>query len=164
MFNLNYYARNNDVQSIETLLKNGADINEMTDNKSALHAAAARNSKEASFFLIKNGINVNLSDPKGMSALHYAADHSSYEIAKAIVENKGDVNQTDIYGHQPLMTAVNNYRGTKEQFDLIELLLQHGADKNFKGKSVMSPLDVAIRDEDTELQELFSRYISGATK
>ncbi len=164
MFDLNYYARNNDIQTIGTLLQDGTDINGMINGMTALHVAAAENSKEAAFFLIKNGINVNLPDPKGMSALHYAADHSSYEIAKAIVENKGDVNQTDIYGHQPLMTAVNNYRGTKEQFDLIELLLQHGADKNFKGKSGMSPLDVAIRDEDPEFAGIIQPVLSMATK
>ncbi len=63
MFDLNYYAEHNDVQSIETLLKNGTDINGMINGMSALHVAAAHNSKEAAFFLIKNGININLPDP-----------------------------------------------------------------------------------------------------
>ncbi len=159
MFDLNYYAEKNDVQSIKTLLKNGADINEMKDNMSALHEAAVYNSKEAALFLIKNGINVNLVDHRDRSALHYAASHNSYEVAKAILENKGDVNQADDYGNQPLHTAVVNYNGHEERLPIVELFLQFGSDKNHKGtKSGMSPLDVAIQDEDPVLQELFSRY------
>ena len=159
MFKLNYYAEKNDVLSIETLLKNGADINEIRDGMSALHDAAVYNSKEAALFLIKNGINVNLPDRRGRSALDYAAAHNSYEVAKVILENKGNVNQADNNGDQPLMTATFNYKGYEERLPIVELFLQHGADKNHKGtKSGMSPLDVAIRDEDTELQELFNRY------
>ncbi len=157
MFGLNYYAQRNDVQAIETLLKNGKDINEMTNNMSALHTAAVYNSKEAALFLIKNGINVNLLDHRNCSALHYAADHNSYEIAKAILENNGDVNQSDNYGNQPLMTAASNYKGNKERFAIVELLLQHGADKNYKGKSGTSPVDFA-RIASPSLLELFNRY------
>ncbi len=158
MFDLNYYAEKNNVQSIKTLLKNGADINEMKDNMSALHEAAVYNSKEVALFLIKNGINVNLVDHRDRSALHYAASHNAYEVAKAILENKGDVNQADDYGNQPLHTAVLNYKGKKDRFAIVELLLQHGADKNHKGTKLgMSPADF-VKQSSPSLQELFSRY------
>ncbi len=79
------------------------------------------------------------------------------QIAKAILENKGDVNQADDYGNQPLMTAAVNYKGNKERFAIVELFLQHGADKNYKGKSGTSPVDFA-RIASPSLLELFSRY------
>jgi ankyrin repeat protein len=57
-----------------------------------------------------------------------------------LIHNKANPNLHDIHGNDPLWTAIMNSRG---KMDIIELLLDAGADSNHKNKHGRSPLDMA---------------------
>lgn len=79
-------AKNNDVEILQNLLKNGVDIEASDINKrTALMVATYNNNIEASKFLIKEGANVNAQDDRLESPLLHAGAYGYMEILKAIL-------------------------------------------------------------------------------
>lgn len=86
----------------------------------------------------------------GMSPLSVSAhesDKRGLQCVKAFLEAGADANDKDSYNKSPLMRALyplyNTYsieRLTDEKVEIIELLLQHGADPNYKTPAGETPL------------------------
>ncbi|MGH2272181.1 ankyrin repeat domain-containing protein [Anaerohalosphaeraceae bacterium U12dextr] len=130
------------------------DVNILNDDKeNLLHEAIAHNPQVA-HELIDRNINLNQQTRKGSTPLHYAATHQQYEIAKKIIEKGCQINLVDIHGNNPLWYAVFFAKG---YYDLVQLLMKHGADPHHKNKAGRSALDFATQIKDSELIQILNR-------
>lgn len=99
-------------------------------------------------FLLDCGLDVNHQMNKRgsqYSALHMAVEHDNYEIAKILLEKDANIEIQDSNGNTPLWKAVMNYRGKKESFDIIKLLLTNGASLDTKNFHDASPKDIIVQ-------------------
>lgn len=116
------------------LLKHGANIN--FRNREGVHLllavidsiAEGTNTIECFNFLLKHGIDVNLSDIKtGSTPLIYASGTDNLYIVKKLLQKGADVNVFDKNKETPLIRAV-----LKLNMDIIKELLAHGAHADIK--------------------------------
>lgn len=102
--------------------------------------------------LIDSGVDVNALDNNGFSALHFAAQEYRVNPLNLLVEAGAKIDVPDKFGNTPLFTATFNSRG---QGEIIKLLLERGADRNFKNTSGVSPLDLAEKIANYDIRQFF---------
>ncbi len=85
--------------------------------------------------LLKNGLNINHQDHKGISALHLSAYKGQDDNVDLLIKYKADIDLKDIFGRTPIFFAI-----MEGQTNAIQALLDAGCDYNIKdnnGDSVM---------------------------
>jgi uncharacterized protein len=110
-----------------------------------LFYAARENALDAGKALIDGGANLNLADPDGATALVIAIINAHYEFAALLLDAGADPNLVDTSGMGALYAAVDMHRlavghgrpnprpvGLLDAVDVVEKLLEHGADPNAK--------------------------------
>lgn len=112
---------------VKFLLKKGADVHK--GEWPPLATAVDRNNIEFAKILLSNGANINVRlDDSGATVLHVAAGKDYLtNMLRFLVLNGADINSVDSMVGSPLCEAAK--WGNIENVDL---LLQHGADKNIK--------------------------------
>jgi len=98
-------AYNNQLQAVNFLLENGADVSSQFDQGSALHGAAFKGYLEVVKVLVNYKAKVNEKDSNGTTPLIYATLFSHNEIAKLLVEKGGDPTIKDNTGQSALTYA-----------------------------------------------------------
>jgi ankyrin repeat protein len=140
---------------LKALLKSGA-ITDVGSDQNSLHLAAFHNQTNTLSVLIRNGANVNQIDQYGFAPLHWTAIRGATETAALLLRNKADANvriteptpgrgllmflgpsQTPV-GDTSLHLAV-----LCGQTNIIELLLNVGANVNAGNAMSQTPLDMA---------------------
>ena len=108
--------------------------------------------------LLKAGANIHETDKNGVTALHHAVRFRSPAAVETLLEHGAAVNQTcKRSGSTALHRAVTTTGAPStagkdaEARQIIDILLQHGADPSIKNKSGKTPADY-VRDE--ELRKL----------
>ncbi len=114
----------------------------------ALMFAAQQGSVEAARVLADRGANLNIVDPDGSTALVFSILNAHYDVAALLIEKGADPNIADVTGMAALYTAVDMSTlpfmhnrpppppsGKMEAFELIRVLLTHGADPNQRLKT-----------------------------
>lgn len=134
-------VKNGDVQKVEELIKEGADVNTCDAAGSTLLWNAYINDyHEIVFILLSAGADVNLKTGNMyMCDLHRACAFASLSFVEILLACEGNVNIEDINGKTPLILSVE-YRYTNYSLKLIELLIEKGAKVNHQdcyGLSVM---------------------------
>jgi ankyrin repeat protein len=89
--------------------------------------AAERSDRATVRTLIDRQVDVNQTQPDGMTALHWAAHRDDLETAKLLVAARADVKAANRYGVTPLSLACTNGNTA-----MVELFLEAGADPNTK--------------------------------
>ncbi|RZC39913.1 Ankyrin repeat domain containing protein [Asbolus verrucosus] len=148
------------------LIKEGANVNIVNQTRSTpLHTAVYNNLFPTVELLVRNGAQIDASDDNGCIPLHIAVDYEHLSIVQFLVKNgvKGLINKVNKDGNNPLHIAMNsscnyisNSRFAKlpesefnlESFierykEIIELLIENGADYEAKNAAQQTPLDVA---------------------
>lgn len=78
-------ADNNDLECLNLLIENGADVNATTiDKHTPLHRAALKGSVDVIMPLIKRGADVSMKSANGRTDLEFADEFGKYEIAEAL--------------------------------------------------------------------------------
>jgi ankyrin repeat protein len=90
--------------------------------------------------LLRAGASFATSDKQGYTPLHHAAQRHSVDLAHLLLDAGADVDAKDIFGNTPLFRAVFECRGRGE---VIELLLNAGANQNSENNSGVSPRKLA---------------------
>lgn len=145
----------NQVETVKTLITNGADVNKITkdpDEPTVLMIAARHGHTKIMKILIANGADVNVETYDGYTALMWAVSNGYVKIVKILIENGADVNIKSDYGHTPLRRAqLDNHPAT----EIIKILIENGADANIKSDDGDSVLIWAASMGQTEIVKLF---------
>jgi len=102
--------------------------------------------------LVKEGANPNLQDKNGWTPLHFSAQKNSYEGTNALLENGAEIDTVDSHGNTALWRAVFSSEGNGK---IIELLLKAGSNKNLENNSGTSPLSLAKRISNYDIEQFF---------
>jgi len=104
-------------------------------------------------FLLDQGINTRILHLNNFTPLHAAASAGNLDSIRVLSARGGDVNARSKFGTTPLSMAI--FSNTKEQVEVVRLLLQLGADPNLhKTSDGKSLVDVARSRGKTEIAEL----------
>ncbi|MGI4736422.1 MAG: ankyrin repeat domain-containing protein [Janthinobacterium lividum] len=134
-----------------TLLLHLQDLNEY--GQTLLHEAISYHQGEYALFLLGKGVNVQQADYQGATALHFAAYYRLADVAACILEHQGNPNAVDEHGNTPLWMAVFSARG---EYQVVQLLVDAGADPTTKNKYGKSPMNFAQQINDEALQRILS--------
>ena len=131
-----------------------SDVNYYDDKNvmAALHWATLLNHLEIASILLENSANINLLDASGCTPLYYACVGEHIEMVKFLVSKNADVNiSLTIYNHltSVLLTAVE-----ADAREIVQILLDNGADINFKGENEGSALISALLDNYDDMAAL----------
>jgi ankyrin repeat protein len=111
---------------VEDLLKCGVDVNMLYKptygtGYMPLHVATRSHQEEVAKLLITYGADVNAQDETGKTPVFYATVNADLKITRLLLTNKANVKDDP----ELLSIAVRN-----ERREIVEVLLQHGADVN----------------------------------
>lgn len=109
------------------------------DKIDIIEAVLANNYEEIKR-LLRTKVDINIQDRLGFTALHYAAQEYSIEIVKLLVDSNAEIDIQDLQRNTPLFKAVFYSKG---RGDVIEFLLDNGADANLRNKHGVSPYELA---------------------
>lgn len=143
---------------VEYLLSSGADPNKYDfDGLTAMHYAAMRGHQNGLLLIAYAGGDVNASDYLLNSPLHYSSNNGHENCVKALIyfcENAGiklDINAQNSSGDTALHKA-----SRWGYLNIVEILLENGADPTIKNKRKVSPIDEA---HNPRILELITRPI-----
>jgi len=126
-------AARGDIETVEDLLRNGADVNTAQgDGMTALHWAAERGDAKLAEVLIYSGANVNAGTRIGRyTPLHLASRGGHGEVVLALLRAKANPNATTTNSG---VTALH-LAAVAGKADVVAALLKSGADANAKESS-----------------------------
>lgn len=149
---------------LPTLVAAGADLN---SPKGIVEQAVASNNKEALIWLLDEGLDINVRNPKGQSALTTAIRENRMEMIDLLLNRGADPNKRG--EDWPVCMAVKNpivlrrilsvlaepraFKGVMEmavsanQLESVKLLLAAGVSVEDRNGGVFSPLTTAIRED-----------------
>jgi ankyrin repeat protein len=140
-------------KAIESLLKEGVDINAKVGDKfvhpvtlavTGSHSGVFEN-KEIVEFLLSKGSTPN--EPGRESALNFASRFGMIDTVKILLAHGVDISLPDGVGNTPLMEAAEGH-----SVEIVKLLLEKGADvnaKNTKGETALMKAAVGNRNFET---------------
>ncbi len=112
---LDLAAREGDLEMVELLVDNGANVN----NYKPLHLASEKGHLEIVRYLVEHGANLNDPDIEirfdGLSPLHEAVRGGRFDVVEYLVEQGADINATHEHYGRPINMIINldskpNYR------------------------------------------------------
>lgn len=153
---LNAINRNN-LQQVEELIRQGADVDELDRNGDApLVMAAYKGYADIVKALLEAGADVRAVDP-GMkaTALHAAAYAGQTEAAKLLVAYGIDINKQGPYnGYTALHDAI-----WQNNIDIVKVLLAADANLSLLSNDGQSPLDFARTKKRKEIVSLIEQKL-----
>lgn len=139
---------------VELLLINGADINIHldADQCTPLWCASLWEREDMVRLLLKHGADVNLKcATTGSTPLDMAIRKGNMAIISSLIDTGANPNLRGEARNPPLITAILS--NPPRVFEIVQLLLQHGATINATGEYWASPLHAAVEESPIELIE-----------
>jgi ankyrin repeat protein len=151
-------ARDGDLEQVQTLIGQGADVNERGRNaETPLIIAALAGEAAVAEFLIAQDADVMARNEGGLTPLHAAAYAGSVEVAQLLLDHGAELeDRANFSGATPLMLAAEENRVA-----VAELLIARGADVNIPDRDGIMPITQAWAKRRTEMVRLLKRH--GAT-
>ncbi|MBC8466318.1 MAG: ankyrin repeat domain-containing protein, partial [Deltaproteobacteria bacterium] len=95
------------VDQIKEAIKNGANVNQKSANRTPLYFAVSENNLNAVILLVENGDRIDpLNGIAGRSALHQAAIKGYFDIVKHLVNAGAEINIRNTHNRTPLDYAI----------------------------------------------------------
>jgi cytohesin len=151
-------VRDGDGDRVQTLLGETADLSlPDEEGNTLLHVAAARGHDSVATLLVEKGVAIDSRNEKGETPLHLAAGMGDYETVRLLVEHGADVTVAGNAGWTPLHQAAelrnlemaqmqkafgleSTYNWKRDNEQVAEFLIEHGADVNAQNKFGDTPL------------------------
>jgi ankyrin repeat protein len=150
-------VQQNNISMARTMLTCGADINYSGSNGiRPVVIATCIESCEMLSLLLRYGSNINAKLRTGATAIHFAARKKT-EILAMVLENGADVSASTNAGNTALHNAAD-----ENNFGNVLLLLRHGAKVNATNENSQTPLLIACRKKNIELNLVRTLLKEGA--
>ena len=149
------YAINTDnIDLLQLLVENGADINRANDISSLtpLMRASRTGLENIVRILLSRNAELNTTDKYGNTALHMAAENSQLNIVKLLLNKKPELNIQNQYGDTPLHNAVR-----AGSVDIVSELVIAGADINIENYNRKLPIDIARDNNSLAIYEVLKQ-------
>ncbi|GAU98765.1 hypothetical protein RvY_09868 [Ramazzottius varieornatus] len=163
----------NSEQSVDLLIKSGAQVNaRMTNGETALMVASRAGSLNMAALLMKNGAEASLANDNGETALHGAVRSNNYELCRTLLEyiavkHGADVPATIVnlqnlegetcvhYAAELISPVEDNGRSSR---DMMLLMLRYGGEVHLQTKlTYETPLMYAARaGNNPALKDIFT--------
>ncbi|CAL8079096.1 unnamed protein product [Orchesella dallaii] len=145
------------MQSVLCLIKHGASVNAMTDerhdHRSVLHYAVLSGSREICLLLLKQGAKVNFPpEYQKPTPLDLAILRGDPDLVTLFLEAGANVNASSPIIGSPLHVVCSDH--IVNRLTIMKLLLDHGADPN----------KVVISDDGMPLKSVLGEYLSSNTE
>jgi len=105
---IHYTIKQDRVNLLNFLLKNGANPNLNYSNKTPLMYAIKYDNLEAVKRLLEQDVDVNMEDENQKTALYFAAKYGNEEIARLLIDKGARLNHKDQKGNSPIQYAIKN--------------------------------------------------------
>lgn len=153
-------AVQNDIPTIERLLKEGADINQKgIVQNNVLHSTVMHGKPETVKYLLDHGANPNAQNQSNTTPLAYAVWGENEDNARLLLAKGANINAVDAAGWTPIhYWAIYN----KKSIHVAKFLLEYGADANRKDGSGKTPLMLAQQFNNPNASE-FGNYLATFT-
>ncbi|XP_065161577.1 transient receptor potential channel pyrexia [Atheta coriaria] len=132
----------------------GNNVNAKTKEKdlTALHLAAEGGYVECIEILMEKRADANVRNHRGQTPLHLAARAQAFDCVEILMrKGNADPNIPDVDQRTPLHAAVGK---ATRSYDIIEILINWGADVNFKDQYGYTPLHIAALNELSQCVEV----------
>ncbi len=160
---LMYATYQNQVEIAEILIDAGADVNKQDDmlNSPFLYAGA-EGYKDIVRMTIEAGADPTITNRYGGVAVIPAAEHGYVDVIELLLnETTIDVNHINDLGWTALLEAIILNDGDKTQQQVVEMLIEHGADVHIADSNGVTPLAHAKERGFDEIVEILIK--AGAT-
>lgn len=149
----------NQVETVRVLIQAGADIN-IRDNRldNPFLYAGAEGLLEILELAIDAGADTRLTNRFGGTALIPAAERGHVEVVRELLTRTDvDVNHVNNLGWTALLEAIILSDGGERHQQIVELLVEHGADITIADSEGVTPLDHARARGYTRIVEILQR-------
>lgn len=152
-------AASGDIAGIQSLLSDGADVEEHNSHGwTPLMAAALAGQVDCVRALLDGGAKLHTVNREGKSALHYAAMRGGPEAVRLLIRLGADVNAADTFGgYTPLHLAAGHAQRESVQ-ETASVLLAVGADVDARTRWNTTPLFSAAVRNAGELVDFLIRH------
>ena len=159
-------ANYNFVEIAKFLIEKGADIDLQAKNGASPLIAAAGSSEEIFNLLIEKNADIKAKDESGTTAftasmIGILRERVSFAVPQLLLKKGADVDEAPdkgrTEGYTALMMAARN-----QQPDLVQFLVDNGANINAMAKDGATPLSLAKKDKNPKMVELLQKL--GSTK
>lgn len=145
---LMYALNGNQLVSVETLVRSGADVNHRDKSgRTALMSAAGRGHVQIVQYLCEAGADVKLNSDDGGTALNEAADFGQTAVVRFLIEHGAPVDQRGEAGRTALIDGAAHP-------DIVRVLLAAKASVNLQANDGVTALMVAAGRDEPESAEL----------
>ncbi|KAI9432788.1 hypothetical protein H4582DRAFT_2102105 [Lactarius indigo] len=143
------------IEVARILLEHNAEVNtRVVDGSTPLMAASLYGYTDVVQYLLDHNADADIRDDEGNTALHFAAQFGQLEVCRTLLERNVEVNPQDNEGSTPLHRASQGW--TREQLDVVQLLLDHGADVQLRNCRGKTPSEVSSGPDRQEIMRLLS--------
>ena len=128
---------------LKKLLKNGANVNASYANKKHLiHFLIELNKINLVSELLNHGIDISAEDSNARQAIHIATNFGFKDLIEILLKNNANVNARTILDWTPVLFACN-IENEENAMNIIDLLIEKGADITMKTKNDFTCLHIA---------------------
>lgn len=136
----------NQIETVETLIKNGSDVNAQDKiGKTPLHHLAPKTRKIVQL-LLRSNPNLNIRDRRGETSLFAAVRSRNPEIVRLLINNGSDVNSVNAIDESTPLQMAAQINDDQSHLAVAQTLLESGAKANARNQYGNTALHFTVQN------------------
>ena len=127
-------------QVAELLYQHGADVDVGRSLYTPLYTACNGQVLDIAEWLLNHGANVNTQALQLWAPLHDAVDDGQFQVSQMLIKHNADIDIRTNLGKSPLHLAATSWVKGDHHIDIMQLLLDYGANPNARDNEDSTPL------------------------